>query len=408
MDTVVAAMYEASAGVRDWSSACAVLADALDLWCVQIVGLFKSNNTIAFTFEGGKAPPEAALQNIMRYQAINPRYALGPLLDVHRWVHDHEHFDDAFVSTSPFFQEFLIPFGGRYASATKLIDEEIVVLLTLHRGNGKVPLDQTSIESVDRIRMHLAHAIRTHFRRRSARPVVAAGQVLLEALPQGVLIVDDTRFISFANSPARAILEQGDVLINRDGRLDATDARRSRDLLVMIHSLGLGGSIVAERGADRAVLRLAIPARASDLLVIALAVRPETSLGAFGDDPCAILVLHPLSHSPRLDPLIASLAFNLSPAEAIVATAIAEGASPDDVAKKRGVSLATVRTQLRGIYAKLGVRRLPDMIRLLLELPRLRGSRRGSIGDVELSGSKTSFEFISTDALLPPNRGLGV
>jgi hypothetical protein len=124
LDGVVAAAYEAAAGVRPWHEACRVFANALDLWAVQILGIFKDRGTIAFTLEGGPAPPEAALQHVTRYHAINPRFALGHLLRDGNWVHDHQHLDEAFVATDPFFQEFLIPFGGRFASATTLIDDK--------------------------------------------------------------------------------------------------------------------------------------------------------------------------------------------------------------------------------------------------------------------------------------------
>ena len=41
----------------------------------------------------------------------------------------HEHFDDAFVASNAFYQEFLIPYGGRYVSGTQLFrqGDEVVI-----------------------------------------------------------------------------------------------------------------------------------------------------------------------------------------------------------------------------------------------------------------------------------------
>lgn len=377
LDEVIAALYEAGAGERPWHDACRVFASAFDLWAVQILGLFKSNGAIAFTLEGGAAPPEAALQHVTRYHAVNPRFALGHLLSEHAWVHDHEHFDDAFVASDPFFQEFLIPFGGRYASATRLIDDDaLLVMLTLHRANGKRPLQADEIDSVERIRGHLTRALRLHLNRRSDTPASVAGHAVLEVLPQGVVVVDETRRITYANPVARELLSQRRSLIERNGRLDAVQLQGSRQLLASLHSLGLGGAHLGGPGADRTLLRLSAGGHGVDDLVLAIAVRPDTALRMFGNDPCAILIVHPLDGVTRLDPLIVSLAFGLTPAEAGVAVLVAEGASPEEVALKRGVGVATVRTQLRTVYGKLGVRRLPEMVRLLLELPRLRLSDR--------------------------------
>lgn len=357
-----------------------MFADALDLWAVQILGVFKESRAIAFSLEGGTASPEAALQYLTQYHFSNPRLALGQLLKGDNWVHDHHHFDEAFVAANPFFQEFLIPFGGRFASATNLIDDdELLVMLALHRAVGKAPLQDAEVAAVDRIRGHLQRAVRIHLTRRLNEPESAAGHAVLEVLPQSVLVVEETRRITYANPAARELLALRSTLIDRNGWLDAADARGSRELLAALHSLGLGGSHLAGPGADRAMLRLTDRQRRADVLVLAIAVRPDATGRLFGDDPCAILIAHPLGAATRLDPLVVSLAFGLSPAEADVAIAIAEGASPEEVATMRGVGVVTVRAQLRAIYGKLGIKRLPEMVRLLLELPRLRLNSRSSV-----------------------------
>jgi DNA-binding CsgD family transcriptional regulator len=245
-------------------------------------------------------------------------------------------------------------------------------MLTLHRANGKAPLQDSDVAAVDRIRDHLARALRIHLSRRAKKPELAAGHAVLEVLPQSVIVVDETRRITYANPAARALLNEQRTLIDRNGWLDAADVGGSRSLLAALHSLGLGGALLAGPGADRAMFRLTDRQRRADVLVLAIAVRPDATMRVFGDDPCAILIAHPLGTAPRLDPLIVSLAFGLTPAEADVAMSIAEGDSPDEVARRRGVNVVTIRAQLRTIYAKLGVQRLPEMVRMILELPRLR------------------------------------
>jgi DNA-binding CsgD family transcriptional regulator len=51
-----------------------------------------------------------------------------------------------------------------------------------------------------------------------------------------------------------------------------------------------------------------------------------------------------------------------------VARGLARGASPAALAKQRNVSIETVRTQLRAIYAKLGVRRQGELAARLRHL----------------------------------------
>ena len=58
--------------------------------------------------------------------------------------------------------------------------------------------------------------------------------------------------------------------------------------------------------------------------------------------------------------------FGLTGAEATVATALASGREAKEIAHMRGVSLGTLRNQLKTIYAKTGARRQAELVALLL------------------------------------------
>ena len=62
--------------------------------------------------------------------------------------------------------------------------------------------------------------------------------------------------------------------------------------------------------------------------------------------------------------LVQSL-FDLTPAEARVARDLATGRSPEDIASDGGVSLNTVRSQVRGVLEKTGCHRQLDVVALL-------------------------------------------
>lgn len=369
---VVAAMYEAASGMRSWHESCSAMCEAFDLWSMQLLGVFKDTGAMAFSFEGGRIAPQAALRYVTDYHQINPRLALSRFLQGSNWVHDHEHLDEAFVAKDRFFQEFLLPYGGRWMSVTTLIDDpSVVVYLCLHRGVDSTPLQEAQIAEVDAIRIHLARALRIHLYRQTTKPVSIAGHAMLELLPYGVLVVDETRWVTYRNTAARALLEVGEVLMDRGGYLDCTGAQGSRDLAAAIHSLGLTGSLVADGGCDRALFRLPGAHAQTEFIVFAIAVRPDKTMHLFGESPCAILIVHPIEASASMDPLVVGFAFSLTPAEAQVAVALAQGDSPETVAQLRGVSLSTIRAQLRTVYEKMNVRRQSELVRKVLEMPRL-------------------------------------
>jgi DNA-binding CsgD family transcriptional regulator len=49
------------------------------------------------------------------------------------------------------------------------------------------------------------------------------------------------------------------------------------------------------------------------------------------------------------------LAFRLSAAEALVARALSDGASLEEIADERGVAISTVRSQVQLVYLKMDV-----------------------------------------------------
>ncbi len=82
----------------------------------------------------------------------------------------------------------------------------------------------------------------------------------------------------------------------------------------------------------------------------------------------ALVILRPINRkaSPHADVLCEM--FDFSRAEAEVAVALTGGASAEDVARKRGVSLMTVRTQIRAILGKSEAENLRDFERTMATL----------------------------------------
>ena len=57
--------------------------------------------------------------------------------------------------------------------------------------------------------------------------------------------------------------------------------------------------------------------------------------------------------------------FQLTSAEAAVVMLLAGGETPSDIAAKRGVSIATVRSQIQVIYGKLDIHRQAELVALI-------------------------------------------
>jgi DNA-binding CsgD family transcriptional regulator len=181
--------------------------------------------------------------------------------------------------------------------------------------------------------------------------------VALRALDQlcaGVIVTDNTGLVIETNRAAEAIVQLGDGLLIRESRLCARRAFETARVAKLIAG-------AAEENSRVAGGRMVI-ARSDGLPPYVLAVMPLRAEPV--DDRLAmIIIVDPARYVPS-EKDVADL-FGLSPAEARVAAALMRGKSLADIAAASGVQITTVRTQLRSILRKVGVKRQFDLVRIL-------------------------------------------
>lgn len=181
---------------------------------------------------------------------------------------------------------------------------------------------------------------------------------ILEAVAEGIVIVDERRNILFANHHAREVVRSGGQLQFRNERLDTAPARSREELQAFLRQCGEPASAgrCLRLGDSRAdgyiwlrVLRH-LPARGGD---------PALTVLALGSSLGGIFLRGPsLRHF-----------FAMTEAEASVALELAAGRTAAWIAQKRGVSVNTVRTQVRIVLRKAGADRIADLVRMVANLP---------------------------------------
>ncbi|HEX5310552.1 LuxR C-terminal-related transcriptional regulator [Aquabacterium sp.] len=370
LDDIIIDFYRASSDQVPWGVGLEKVRQLLSAQVVNLYGAIKSNGAMAFSFEVGEANPEAALDFIRKYHQIDPRAALVMSSPVGQVLSCHRHFDEAFVAQSPFYQEFLIPYGGRYSSGMKVYeDNEQAAIWGVHRPNGAMPVNEYEEDLIRRLGMHLHNAVTIFMRRREAMQPAALGLELLQRMPQPMLLLDETRRIVFCNPSARDLLNREQVLFDKGGLLSGSLLSDDAQLLIALRSLGLSSrSYLGGEASEKVFLRM-MGATGGCWGVYLYAMRPDTSLGAFGSKGLALVLLHDQLHHDKLDPFVVAATYDLSPAEARVAIALKEGLSAEAIASKHGVSLNTIRTQIRAAMEKMGVSRQAQLVRQLASMP---------------------------------------
>lgn len=172
---------------------------------------------------------------------------------------------------------------------------------------------------------------------------------LVGRLHAGVLLLERDATVRYANGAASAILERRDPLVLLNGRLAARDTTVSARLRALVCDAPAGGrpaAVVLPSPAARWSLIAHICARA-------------------GHGPVAAVLVDP-GAPPRIDSAHLRDLFGLTGAEARLAVLLLEGLPPAQSARRLGISVHTVRSQLRELFAKTGTRRQSELVRVLL------------------------------------------
>lgn len=180
----------------------------------------------------------------------------------------------------------------------------------------------------------------------------------LNALSVGVVVVDVRGFVAFANAKGAALLGRRSIFRSA-APLALCDAA-SHD--------ALRRALLAARARVSGALRLRDrTARAAISAVVAPLASPELS-SAFSPSPILLAMneLFPAGAIPS--PWLAQL-FGLTPAESSVANWLVTGRPIEEYAHERGVSVATVRSQIKSVLAKSGMSRQVQLVAALARLP---------------------------------------
>ena len=242
-------------------------------------------------------------------------------LPVGEWMHSHELFDDATVERHPFYQEFMIPHGARYLSGTKLYEDALALVLFGASRHASAAAQSEDMEVLDRIKLHLVRAMQNYVYLGSTFGEPGAAKRLLNHFQYPMFLVDEQRHIRFRNSCSRKTCSSPAITCRRRRASSCRDPEGDAALLTVIRSLDLSAKSGLRALPSRKFARLK-RANGAPVGLFAVAIRPDT-LGAFGQQPVALLIFHNPREQAELDGFIVAEMFDLSPAEAKVAVALA-------------------------------------------------------------------------------------
>ncbi|WP_428537095.1 helix-turn-helix transcriptional regulator [Rhodopila sp.] len=192
-------------------------------------------------------------------------------------------------------------------------------------------------------------------------------RAVLACLEIGVLTVDRSLHVYFANPAGQQLIQRGDGLRLVHGRLHASTSHDTRLLTVAVASVADRSSEAIPPGRSAVAPNPVFAvAREADAPMYRIVVAPLGSASIASAAAEAVLFVDtPHETDAATEAQVFQHAFHLTRAEARLAAHLLSGTSLTEAADKFGVAHNTVRSQLRAIFEKTRARRQADLVRLL-------------------------------------------
>jgi DNA-binding CsgD family transcriptional regulator len=349
LDGLIDRIYAAALQTESWGDVVAEAGarlgatSATSLW-------FGKNGTELLQAHIWNIDPEALETYQQHYLAFCPRYRASKELDVGA-VYDDRHYRMASDGPVRAYYDFMDRYDlgiARIALAEKRPGLTIGMNF-YNRIDDGLSADGARVLSL----------LAPHFRR-ACNLVQALGDVTERAVLGDAWFAARTASVTLdgqgrtvrINTAAEALLNLRDGLALVQRRLVASvSADQSRLQSEIAQAVGVAPASPAQDG------RFVLVSRPSGLPAFAVSAMPLH--GGNGAEQ-AILTIAPTV--PQILPKSLQHAFRLTASEACIAAALAKGQSPGQIAADRGVSLQTIRSQIKSIYARLDVRSQGELV----------------------------------------------
>ena len=273
---------------------------------------------------------------------------------------DYELWPRAEMEASEAFREFYAPRGAIHGiGGIILVNSAGQSAVALVRGAAAGPFGEKEKAVLHPLLPHLKRAALLHGELGALRAQQATFTSHLERDPRPFLLIDAGHRVLYANGAARAAAVNDSMAItNGQFLLKSPGQQRVFEQAV--------AELIRTRSSEPKHLKLrrSSGGRPHRLIIMAVADSGAVPLGV-SQPAVAVLLVDP-DVSSALRPELLRELFSLTPAEALVATKLAQGRDVQDIAEETGVTIETVRTHLKRTFSKTATSRQGELISLIL------------------------------------------
>ena len=371
LTSIIGDIYEASYNPGHWpvvlegisrvtgSASAAMLYQDNEL--EQAGGMFTYNIPPDTAVSYSQAGPDPNFQIIMENMPIGTAGAVDHL------VPDRQELEAYY---GDFYTDFLAPNDMHHIAGIILFNDAVrTVGIGLQRKEAMGVWAQSQIDMLTELAPHIQRALHIHKEFTRLRMKEQALQAGLDRLVMGMVLFDSALQPVYCNPVAESILNTHPAIRLQHNKLYAATTEDTEKIhKALLKALNAG----AENDSMDASTALGLTHASTQSplpILIAPVNRVAQDLQVRDLDAyVALCVSDPEKNQPVVPEALCS-AYQLTPAEAQVAIAIANGLSVEDIAKRHNNTMNTVRSQIKTIFRKLGINRQGELVKILLSGP---------------------------------------
>ena len=359
--TLADAFHTAAVDGEGWYEALAGLAQATGSQHGQLVCMTDRGDALNLLTDVDPTLSRAFVDAGGTDPGINPRRRAGlshPPLTV---VAEADFITPDDVKRDSHYQEFAVPWDVPFICLTTLERRrDLLVGLSVIRSRKQGHIDEAGKRVFATLAPHVRAAVRTSMAIGNQRGALLADT--FEKLGMAAFICDQAANVLRLTPSAEKISTPGLTLQLRRGKLGASRPADQAALEAAIRA-------IADRkaGAEPRTVVIHSTEAAVAPLTIDVMPLPRQRL-ELRFDARVLLVVRTEASDERRRAAVLRDHFGLTPAEIEIALALARGVKPQAIAQARGVSVGTVRVQIKSLLAKAGVNRTVELVARLTRM----------------------------------------
>jgi DNA-binding CsgD family transcriptional regulator len=361
LTTLIGSIYDAAADPDKWSEFLATLSGMTAGSCAMVL------------MHEAKIPKHTVSSswgfNPKALRLYQERY--GELVDV--WTRRGQTKPAGYVCTSEslspiseltgteFYNDFTRPYDVKHGMFGVVANQsDSLANVSVFRSPAAGPFSDPQLEILRLITPHVQRALAIHFRLGDLQSRALGFENAIDMIQSGVILIDVNGNVLTMNRSANRHVSAAKGLRLRVGKLCAVQGPESERLMALIDGAvkttvgdghSAGGTMLVSRPVGRPLSLTVAPLR--------VARRPE--------EPAAVIFIADPDERTELPGDLLRRGYGLTVAECRLALLLVEGQSLNQVAAQTRVSVLTLRTQLKSVFAKTGVKRQGELIQLLLK-----------------------------------------